>query len=330
MRRRDFLKVAGGLAASTSAGHAQAQKVLPVVAVLLHARVDVSNERLTWIITGLKDIGLIEGRDYRLEVRIADGDFGQLPSLARELEPFDPVVFVVGPSTVSVVQKLKTPFPIVFASISADPIAGGFAKSFARPGGMITGNVLNALGGEFPIVQKRIVHLKEMAPTIRQLGIIGPKASTLNDTEIDAVRKVGVTTGIEISVHRFSNLDDLEFIANEAVSVGSDAFYISGDPILFNNMSRVMPILMSTKLPAAAPYIEWSRAGLLLSYSADINDSYRRAGNSAAKIVLGAAPGEIPIGQATKFLLCVNLRTARDLKINVPSSIIAFADEIID
>jgi putative ABC transport system substrate-binding protein len=335
MRRRAFLQAAGSAAmALPMRALAQRDTKLPLVAVLYPGNEELLGPRVAAVRGGLKDEGMVEGRDYLLEARFASGDFSQLPRLAHELDALEPRVFVAAAHAVATVRELRPDAPLVFTAIAVDPIAVGLAESYTRPGGTATGNVMNAIGGEESLTAKRLGFFKDLVPDIRQLGMIGVAdygLARLETAEEAALRKATAQLGIGFESYVIKpTLEDLEAVLSKALGDGIGAFYISGDPVLFANMSRVMPHVLATGKPTLGAYPEWGRAGLLLTYSTDAIDGFRRAGAYAAKIIRGIEPGDLPIEQASKFWLVVNLKTAGQLGIKAPSNLLTLADEVIE
>jgi putative tryptophan/tyrosine transport system substrate-binding protein len=337
MRRRAFLQ-ASGSAVITWPMRAWAQKdtKLPLVAVLFPGTEEFFKPRVAAVRGGLKDEGLVEGRDYVLETRVASGDFSQLPRLAQELDALLPKVFVAAATAAGVVHSVLPDRQLVFTAMAVDPVAVGLAESYRRPGGTATGNVMNAVGGEESLTAKRLGFFKDLVPNIERLGMIGvvwdPQAlqGVLSHQEETALQEVSIQLGFRFENYAIKTPDDLERVFAKALSDGVNALYISGDPLLTVNMSRVMPHILAARKPTLGVYPEWGRAGLLLTYSTDALDGYRRAGVYAAKIVRGVKPGDLPIEQASKFWLVVNLKTARQLGITVPPSLLTLADEVIE
>jgi putative ABC transport system substrate-binding protein len=335
MRRRAFLQAAGSAAiAWPMQARAQKDRRPPLVAVLFPVTEEFFKPRVAAVRAGLKDEGMVEGRDYVLETRIANGDFSQLPRLARELDALKPQVFVAAAHAVATVRELRPDAPLVFTAIAVDPIAVGLAESYTKPGGTATGNVMNAIGGEESLTAKRLGFFKDLVPDVQRLGMIGVAdygLARLEPSEEAALRKATAQLGIGFESYEIkATLKDLEAVLSKALSDGVGAFYISGDPILTTNMSRVTPRILATGKPTLGVYPDWGRAGLLLTYSQDPLDGFRRAGAYAAKIVRGANPGDLPIEQASKFWLVINLRTARQLGIKAPANLLTVADEVIE
>ncbi len=326
MRRRRFLELSWVTAVALP-GAALAQGDLPLVAVLVPGTAKLANDRMTAIRRGLQEAGLTEGVNYAFALRFADGVFDRLPGLALELAALKPRVIVASAAASTAVHRVVPDLPMVFTSYAADPIKAGFAESYVRPGGNTTGNVMNAVGGEKTLTQKRMGLFKELVPDLKRLGFIGT-ASILAVAELDALHSVAGHFGFDIVHHPIQEIGDVERAVASSKGDGVSALYVSGEPLLYNNMARVLPVVMAAGKPTVGTYPEWGRAGLLMSYSADLLDDFRRAGIYAAKILGGAKPGDLPIEQASKFILVVNNRTARQLGISVPPTLLA--DEVVE
>jgi putative ABC transport system substrate-binding protein len=199
-----------------------------------------------------------------------------------------------------------------------------------HPGGMLTGNVMNAVGGEETITQKRIGLFKELVPNLVRIGMIAPANGVLAKEEKDALQKVASRLGFECVQYDISTIDDLENAFAAGLRDDVSAFYISGEPFMSANLARVMSFAKASGKPIVAPYPDWGRAGALMSYSTDPIDGARLAGVYAGKILHGARPGDLPVEQASKFTLVINLKTARALAISVPPTLLALADEVIE
>jgi putative tryptophan/tyrosine transport system substrate-binding protein len=335
MRRREFLRVAGSsIVAWPLSAHSQQGSDLPIVAVLVPFSVAFAKLRLDAIRKGLGEAGLVEGTHYLTALRFADGQMDRLPGLARELQSLKPAVFVIGGS-LAIISELQPTPPVVFTGVAMDPVQRGFAQSYARPGGMVTGNVLNALGGEDTIAEKRIALFKELVPGLTRLGMFGPArgeraTGTLFDKEVSAGLRVSSRLGFESREYRLKTINELGDAIVSGVHDGVDAIYLSGEPLLITNLSRALPVIMAAGKPTLGTYVEWARAGILMTYGADLLDSYRRAGIYAGKIVQGVKPGDLPIEQPTKFTLAINAKTAKQLGISSPAALLASADEIIE
>jgi putative ABC transport system substrate-binding protein len=263
-------------------------------------------------------------------VWFAEGDLNRYPKLARELGALNSRVIVVMGSLYGMdeVRRRFPELPLVFTAIAADLVELGVVQSYVHSGGMITGNVMNAVGGEETMTQKRIGLFKELVPNLIRRGMIAPANGLLAMKEKDALQKVAARLRFEFVHYGLNTLDDLE--SGVGLRDEVSAFCISGEPLLSANLSRVMSLVTASGKPNVGPYRDWGRAGLLMSYLTDPIDGVRHAGIYAAKILNGAKTGDFPIEQASKFTLVINLKTAKALGITVPSTLLALADEVIE
>jgi putative tryptophan/tyrosine transport system substrate-binding protein len=333
MRRREFIGLMGTAALIyPRPGHAQTKTDVPLVGLLmpLKSKTEAADARVAALRKGLQEEGFIEGTNYSLAMRFAEGDFSRLPQLASELGGLKPRVLVIVGTGIVTVHRSFPDVPEVFTAIAIDPVEVGLAQSYVHPGGMVTGNVMNAVGGEETMTQKRIGLFKELVPNLTRLGMIAPGAGYLAMKEKDALRKVAAQVGFEFMLYGIDTLDGLEGAFAAGLRDEVSAFYISGEPLLFTNMSRVLPLVTASGKPSVGPYPEWGRGGLLMSYSTDPLDGFRHAGIYVAKILNGAKPGDLPIEQASKFTFVINLKTAKTLGIAVPPTLLALADEVVE
>jgi putative ABC transport system substrate-binding protein len=331
MQRRQFIGLAGTAALSVArTGYAQTNDGLPLVGVLSPTRGEFAKDRIAAIRKGLQEAGFIEGTNYSLAMRFAEGDLDRVPGLARELGGLKPRVILVVGYGVGAVRQLLPDAPVVFTAIAADPVALGYAQSYAHPGGMVTGNVLNAIGGEETLTEKRMGLFKELVPSLTRLGMISTAKNPVAIAELDALRKVAGHLGFESVQYNIQTPDDLENAFVSGLRENVSAFYISGEPLLISNISRVLPFVAASGKPTVGVLPEWGRAGLLMSYSTDVVDGCRHAGTYVAKILNGTKPGDLPIEQASKFTFVINLKTAKELGIAVRPTLISLADEVIE
>ena len=332
MRRREFIGLIGTAALSLPRpGYTQTKTDLPVVGLLLSTADNAQSKvRIAALRKGLQEAGFIEGTNYSLAVRFAKGDYNRLPQLGMELGALNPRVIVVVGGGIDAVHRPFPEIPLVFTAFALDPVALGIVQSYVHPGGMITGNVMNAVGGEETMTQKRIGLFKQLVPDLTRLGMIASEAAVALLKEKDALQKVATELGFELAHYSLKTIDDAEAAFAAGLRDDVSAFYISGEPLLIANLSRVMTFVTASRKPSVGPYPDWGRAGLLMSYATDPLDGLRHAGIYAAKILNGAKPGDLPIEQASKFTLVINQKTAKALGIVVPPTLLALADEVIE
>jgi putative ABC transport system substrate-binding protein len=309
------------------AGPAFAQSQLPLVAVVVPGSATQASDRIDALRAGLRDAGLVEGVNYTLTVRFAGGAIDRVPGLILELGALKPRV-IVSAGLAASVKKLLPETPHVFTSIAADPIKLGLIDSYAHPGGNATGNVMSPGGGDGSMTQKRIDLFRQLVPNFKRLGFIGTKTNLLVVEELDALASLAACMGFELVHHPIQTIEDIEPAVTATVQDGADALYVSGEPLLIGNLARTARAIAMSGKAAVGPYPDFGRAGVLMSYSVDVRDGFRRAGIYVAKILRGEKPGDLPIEQASKFTLVVNTTTAKRLGITVPTTFLA--DEVIE
>jgi putative ABC transport system substrate-binding protein len=362
MHRRGFLGLMGATALGIPLpGYAQTKTDLPLVGFLLPQKLETSiaKERIAVLLKALQQEGFIEGRNYSLAVRGAEGDLDRYPRFAMELGALNARVIVVSGSLYGLADSVYCgvesyssketatrmiaqcatarefsrsfpELPLVFSNIAADLVAAGVVQSYSHPGGMLTGNVMNAVGGEETMTQKRIGFFKEIVPNLTRLGVLAPAGGVLAKQEKDALQKVSAQIGFEVVHYDLKAFDELESAIAAGLRDNVSAFYVSGEPFFAVNIARVVSSVTGSGKPSVGPYPYYGQAGLLMSYSTDPLDSVHQAGIYAAKILRGAKPGDLPIEQASKFTLVINLKTAKALGIAVPATLLAIADEVIE
>lgn len=329
MKRRDFLGVLGGAAAAWPlAARAQQAANLPLVAVIGLATEQITITRSASLREGLKQSGLIEGKHYVMTLRFADGDYARLPEIVKELDGLKPRVYVTFGGTI---HRLVPNAPLVFTGVAVDPVTQGWVESYARPGGMVTGNVQNAIGGLESLMSKQFQFFKELVPNLTRLGFIGLTDTAVHfPVERAAVQKTAQQFGFAVSMYEVPTLAEVESAIASGQRDDVSAFFVSLDPRLVARIPQIVASLAKTGKPAFGPTPVWTRGGLLMSYYTDFDEQARRAGGQVAQILRGAKPGDLPIEQADKFTLIINLKTAKQLGITVPPALLAQADEVIE
>jgi putative ABC transport system substrate-binding protein len=330
MRRREFIILFGGTAATWPLA-ARAQQPAGRIYRVGYLSIGFRERALRFTEAfeqGLRSLGYRVGENVVIEYRFANGDVGRLPAFAAELVQLGVDIIVatgINPSPIAA-MKATTTIPIVMTS-AIDPVDSGLVTSLARPGGNITGVVADA-GGE--ILGKRFELLKEALPNLARLGILFNPDAAVNRSRQAAIRATAEALGLTIIPAEARGLDAFEQAFALMVGKRAQAFVMQGDTVLFNYRDQIADMAIGNRLPGASIQREYAEAGFLLTYGANIGDLYRRSAAFVDKIFKGAKPADLPVEQPTKFELVVNLKTAKALGVEVPTSLLLRADEVIE
>jgi putative tryptophan/tyrosine transport system substrate-binding protein len=275
-------------------------------------------------LSGLSDLGYVEGQNVVIDYRYAEGRPERLAGLAEELVRLKPdLLFSLGGDvTVPVVAATRT-LPILFGS-SADPVRLGFVTSLARPGG-------NATGVTFlldDLASKRLEFLKEAAPHVSRVAFVWNPDHA--DNELREAERASGKLGIELLPLAMHGPDDLDGALRTASERRIEALYVVSSRQTVRNIPKFVSFATEHRLPLAGGWGAWARAGGLLSYGPDLDEMMRHAATSAVRILAGAKPAELPVQQPTRFELVVNLRTAKALGLMLPPTLVTRADEVIE
>lgn len=303
-----------------------AQSRLPLVAVLVHGHEGANRARLDAFRDGLRELGYVEGSNYRLEVRWTDAQVDRLTDLARELLLLKPDIAVGAPVlSAQAFARLSGTIPIVMAS-GAGAMQAGLVATLARPSGNVTG-VTNQ-GDD--LTQKHFELLRELAPRAERVMAVssgqGMVEADVRGASRAAARALGITL-IEAWVHSPEEIDQLP---DRCGRERCDALVVLLDPNLVQHRANLISAMARMKLPAVYPVLEFATEGGLMAYAADQRDDFRRAATFVSRILKGARPAELPIEQPTRFELIVNLKAAREIGLIVPESLLARADKVIE
>ena len=276
---------------------------------------------------GLEVLGWKEGRNLAIEVRYADTRMVDLPRLAAELVLLRPDVIVsVGPAPTLALKNLGTGIPIVFASV-ADPVGLGLAKSLGRPEGNITG--LATLAPEF-ILAKQVELLRETVPRASRIAFLTNPGNPIHVQGRELRLRVAKGQGLEVVEVEATTRDALELAFAEAARQRADFMYLSGDPLPLAHPKLVAELALRHRLPVMFLFQQHVDAGGLMSYGPDEADVHRRAASYVDKILKGAEPRDLPIEEPTKYMLVVNMKTARALGLTIPQSVLIRAERVIE
>ena len=283
-------------------------------------------EQLRSLQQGLRELGYVEGKNLTFEYRFAEGGDDRYPALAAELAGLGVDVIVTWGSPAALAAKRATAtIPIVMASIG-DPIGTGVVSNLAHPGGNITG--LTSLNSE--LENKRLELLKELVPQLSRLGVLANATNPYSAETVQRARQAAEAMGLTLEPAWVEDQNDIESELGKLAQARPDAVLMIADTLLYASHKRIVEFTLERRLPAIFPFREYAEDGGLMVYAPDYRDLFRRAAGYIDKILKGANPGELPIQQAGKFELVINLRTARTLGIEVPPSLLTRADEVIE
>ncbi len=273
---------------------------------------------------GLREVGYIEGQNITIEYRLAAGDVSRLPAMAGELVrlPVDVIVTDGQQSAVAAHEATRT-IPIVMGAVG-DPLAAGLIASFAHPGGNVTGFTLLAI----ELGAKRLELLKEALPAISRMATLWNPAQGRSYRE--AAEEAARTLGVQLRTIEVAAPDEIPGGFATAEAGGAEALDVLGDPMFWNQRSRIVALAAKLRMPAAYDAREYAEDGGLLTYGASVPENFRRAAGYVDKILKGAKPADLPVQQPTRFELVVNLKTATALGLTIPPAILARADEVIE
>jgi putative tryptophan/tyrosine transport system substrate-binding protein len=327
MKRREFITLLGGAAVAWPvAGQAQ-QGAMPVVGFLSARSYADSTGLLVSFRKGLTEGGFVEGQNVRIEYRFAEGQYDRLAGLAKDLVGRQVVVIAaIGGTPAALTAKAATTtIPIVFAN-GADPIASGLVTSLNRPGGNISG--VTFLASE--TIPKRLEVLHELMPRAQVVGYLVNPVNPITEGEVKDTAAAARSRGLQLVVQSASaeGAIDEGFVTFAQRRV--DALIIGNDTFLSSRKEQIFTRAAQHAIPTIYYEREFAVAGGLLSYGTDFADSYRQAGVYVARVLTGMKPADLPVQQPTKFELVINLKTAKALGLDVPATLLARADEVIE
>jgi ABC-type uncharacterized transport system substrate-binding protein len=321
MTRREFITLIGGAAAAWPlAAHSQQPGRLPTVGFLGQSTPLGEGERAVAFAQRLRELGWIEGRTVVIEYRWAEGQSERLAEIAAEFVRLKVDVIVTGgtPAVVAVKQATSA-IPVVFAT-AGDPVGVGLVASLARPG-------LSVLTVD--LAGKRIDLLREALPSFRRLAIMGNVGNPAVVLELGQMQAAARELGLQVDTLEIRRPQDIA-VALEAVKGRAEALYVCQDLLTLGNRLRINTLALGSRLPVMHASREHIEAAGLMSYGPNFLDSFRRAGEYVDKILRGAKPANLPVEQPTKFDLVINLITAKTLGLEIPQTLLARADEVIE
>ena len=321
MDRRTFIgNITVGVLAAPLVAKAQKTRKVPLVAILVTSESPgVGNFR-----EDLHARGYVEDKTIALAYRSANGKQELLPDLAAELVRLNPdVLYAMGPAAIKAAMEATSDIPIVALDLETDPVQSGLARTISRPGRNITGLFVDlpSLAGKWMDL------LKQADPRMRHVGVLWD--STTGPWQLAAAKAAAASFAVDLQILEVRTSADFDEALNGGVRRGTRALVVLSSPLASANSKKIAEFTVTNRLPAISPFWEFAQAGGLMSYGPDVGEFDRHAAVYVDKILKGAKPGDLPIEQPTKFLMVLNLKTAKALGLTIPQSLLLRADKVI-
>jgi ABC-type uncharacterized transport system substrate-binding protein len=329
MNRRKFITLLGGAAAAWPLAAWGQQPAMPVIGFLNSQSPDGFTERLRGFRQGLKDTGYVEGENVAIEYRWAEGQYDRLPALAAELAAVlvrrQVAVIVANGPAAAFAKAATTTIPIVFL-VAEDPVRLGLVASLARPAGNATG--INFFVGE--LVAKQLGLLRELVPRALRIAVlINPKYAASLSATADA-ESAAHAMGLQVRIFNASHSREVNDAFTTIARDRHEALLVGPDPYFVQRRTQLVTLAARHAIPTSYNVRDFVEAGGLMSYGTNAVDAYRQVGVYAGRILKGTKPADLPVVQASKFELVINLATAMTLGVEVPPTLLTAADELIE
>jgi ABC-type uncharacterized transport system substrate-binding protein len=327
MRRREFISLLGGAAAAWPLAARAQRPAMPVIGFLNSETPDLFEYLVRAFRQGLSQSGFVEGDNVAIEYRWAHGQYDRLPALVADLIRRQVnVIAANSPAPVMAAKAATSTIPIVFAT-GYDPVAAGLVASLARPGGNLTG--VTSLTAE--VGPKRVELLRELLPTATSIALlVNPAAGAMRETISTGLQAAARKVGLQFHVLYASAVHEIDTVFATLPQLSAAGLVIGSDPF-FNSQSKLLAALaVRHAVPTVYQYREFAAGGGLMSYGGSLTDMYHQVGVHTARILKGERPADLPVEQTTKVELIINLKTAKLLRLEVPTSILLRADEVIE
>jgi len=325
MRRRAFITLLGGALAWPVLGRAQSPANIPEVGFLYAGSASALPSRIAAFADGLRSRGYIEGQNVTVITRTAEWQPDQYEPLIKGLVTRNVrVLFAAGPVVVRYAQAATSTIPIVALDLESDPVKSGFVRTIARPGGNLTG-----LFFDFPeFSTKWLQLLAEAVPSLSRLAVVWDP--TTARVQLDTVAAAAKSRGLSLQVMQVQASGEFEDAFRSARSQKADGVLILSSPLFGSNPQPLADLAAKYRLPAITLFPEFGQLGGLLAYGTNLIDLYVQAGALVGKVLNGTRPEELPVERPSRFHLVVNLKTAKALGLEIPPTLIARADEVIE
>jgi len=326
LKRREFLSLLGAATAWPLAARAQ-QPAIPVIGFINPASPVELAQRVAAFRNGLAELGFVEGRTVMIEYRWAQGRYDELPALASDLVNLRVAAIAAtgGIASVRAARSVTATIPIVFTT-GSDPVEAGLVTSLNRPGGNVTGAGLMSM----ELVAKRMELMHELIPNGKFIAFLANARNPSSRFEADEAASSAPVLGLQIHVERVDGESDFERAFANMVQHRADAVIVATDPYFESVRGKLVGLAARHAIPTIYALREYTVDGGLISYGGSITDIYRQAGGYVGRILKGEKPGDLPVTQPSKFEFVVNIKTAKALRLEVPTSILLRADELIE
>jgi ABC-type uncharacterized transport system substrate-binding protein len=323
MRRREFITLLGGTTAAWPLV-ARAERIARVGYLGLTSAASVQTVRIEAFRVGLRNLGYVEGKNIQIEFRYAGGDNDRLPGLVAELIGLNVDVIVTYATGVPAARRMTTTIPIVMATFG-DAVSTGIVANLSHPGGNVTGSTFFSP----ELTAKRLELLKEVVPSLTRVGVLLIRDNVMNGPSLEVME--GTANALEVKLQPFEARGPADF--ESAFSAWTDkqigAVVVGDHAFLVANTDAIAALATKHRLPSIGP-LELAASGGLMAYGVNFSDMYRRAAVFVDKILKGEKPGDIPVEQAAKIQTIVNTRAAKSIGIEVPTTLLLRADEVIE
>jgi len=328
MKRREFITLVGGAAATWPLGARAQQPAMAVIGFLGSASPDLYAKALQAFRQGLSDIGYVEGRNVAIEYRWAGGQNDRLPALAADLvrRQVSVIAVLVGTPATLAAKAATSTIPVVF-QVGTDPVAAGLVASLVRPGGNVTGvtNLNTELG------PKRLELLRELIPTANTIALlVNPTSPFVTENISRELQSAARTLGLQLHILNASTERDFDKVFETLLQLRADALVIAPDAMFISRSEQLGALTLRHAVPAITQFREFTVAGGLMSYGGSFTEAARQVGVYTARILKGEKPGDLPVQQIAKVEMIINMKTAKALGLNVPNTLIGRADELIE
>jgi putative tryptophan/tyrosine transport system substrate-binding protein len=328
LKRREFIRLAGGAAIAWPFAARSQPSTMPIVALVNPGTAEATTRYATAFRNALSDAGFVDGQNVTIEYHWLAGQYDRLPALMADIVRRRVAVIATpgGTSAALAVKAAASTIPIVFG-VGEDPVKMGLVANLSRPGGNATG--INFFLSE--IVAKRLGLLHDIVPKATRVAVlVNPASPLVADSTLRDVREAAATFGLQLQILKAQTIAEIDAVFAAMAQDRVDALFIAPDAFFTSRRGQFATLAARDRIPTSSSNREMVEAGLLMSYGTNIADMFRQVGTYTAQILKGAKPADLPVLQSTKFEFVINMQTAKALGMDVPHAIQLLADEIIE